>query len=149
VNNRIPAEPKKPRVPYSNDHESITLSVQCTEESHADRPWLIASFYVDFDAPGGPMWLSSTNYWRNDEHVAKIQDDARRTLVGDEVVTAERHKSEPDIYDNGSRRRYSFQCKICGLSIARKAAVVEPVFNRLAGAGVSEISLSALAAILR
>ena len=145
----IPRDPTAPRVPYDLEPGSVWISIQCTAESHSERPWLIASFYFDSDAPQEARWMSSRDYWRDGQHVAKLPETAGARLVNDQVITAAQYKADPLVFDNGSRSRYSFKCEVCGLSIARRADVVFDRFDKLASAGVSEISLEHLAAILR
>jgi hypothetical protein len=149
--NELPQKPKKPRVSYAEDAETIRISVQCTADSHADRPWLIDSFYLDVPEGGqSAMWLGSTTYWRDGRSVAQLEiDRSRATLVEDRVVSRDEMRSNPFVLDSGSRSRYSFRCKICGLSLARKSEAITNCFDRLAKAGVTEISLSGLISITK
>lgn len=149
MSKKIPESPKPPRTPYGSSDDGIRLSVQCIAESHAERPWLVASFYLEPKAPEAARWASDKNYWREGVHVAKLPSTTYTALVGDRVVSNDEYKADPLVFDNGSRSRYSFRCPICGLSIARRSEVVLETFDRLANAGVSEISLESLAAILR
>ena len=148
---KIPATPKKPRVNYGDDNESTRLSIQCIAESHADRPWLVDSFVLEEGDENAPRsWAGSTTYWRDGKSVAKLKIGASRTsLVENRPVSAEEFKRDPFVFDNGSRSRYNFKCEICGLSVVRQSEAVMLCFDRLAEAGVSEISLSVLAAILK
>jgi hypothetical protein len=153
MSHRIPKTPKKPRVSYSDDPETVRLSVQCVADSHADRPWLIDSFYqeeADEVDSATPVWLASSTYWRKGESIAQLKRvGSRATLVGNRLVQPDEYKSDPFVLDNGSRSRYSFKCEVCGLSLARKSEVISACFDRLAAAGISEVSLEGLISITK
>lgn len=141
--------PRLPRILYEDDYETTRLSVQCTDESHSARPWLVDSFYLDTEAPFGSVWLASTTYWRDGKSIAQLpRKGSRSLLVEDRVISKEDFKAKVFVLDNGSRSRYSFKCGICSLSVSRRSEAVTEAFDRIAAAGVSEISLAGLAAIL-
>lgn len=150
-------------VHYSTNPDAVYVSIYCAgnvvrndagevEQSHQDEPWLIASFRwtpEDLDNLAGAwFWSEELDYWRDHTPAFRLAGRSARRLVGDRHVSQADYRADPLVFDGGSRTRYRFECRTCGLTIERKAPTVEAAFQKLAVAGVLEVSLRALGSIL-
>jgi len=71
-------------------------------------------------------------------------------LAGDDVVTKEDLDRDIDGLSRGnSRTRVSLKCGRCPTSVAARTETIFPIFDKLAEAGVREVSITAIAARLR
>lgn len=137
----------KRRAPYddADPAEVAWVSVRCTEESHAEDPWNIATYYIDWE---GPPWPDGTPYWAEyrgsyltPEGKESVFGTAktRTSLVGDTPESDARKLNVPE-----SRSRYSLKCRRCGLSLVRKAQDFDRALLLMHLAGLREVSLRGL-----
>ena len=99
------------------------IEIYCDDSSHEDRRWFVNAFA----APG----FTAPYKWRVGAarpHAFKGIRIAEQRLPG--------------------RTRYKLPCDLCGRSVVVRAERMHPVLDKLAEGGVSEISLTGLAAIL-
>lgn len=109
-----------------------TIAVVCKERSHETRPCKIVEFGRDDpNYPQGSWGMELGNL-------------SGRSRAGAENPRA--NLREADTAE--AWWRYHLECRLCGLTVEAKHANLAPVLDRLAEAGVSEISLSGLGAIL-
>ena len=74
---------------------------------------------------------------------------ARAILVGDRYISKEEQDQDKAlIHREPIRTRYAFECDVCGLKVVRHRVPMFAILDKLALSGVSEISLSGLAAIV-
>lgn len=148
------------RAPYYAARPDVDyISIYCAEPSHADKPWLIASFvrqwYPELGDAGAWLWVESTSYWRDHRAAIRLKSGEHsgttaQSLAGDQHVRADDFQQDLDIFERGnSRTRYRFECRTCGLSIVRKDPAVSEAFEKLRGVGVLEISLRALGPMMK
>ncbi|WP_447646760.1 hypothetical protein [Nocardioides zeae] len=136
---------------YANvDPDSLYVSIYCGAPSHAEDPWRIATLYADYDLPawpdGSPRWSEVVgSYWRASGEVLTFDTAATRTaLVVDRPETDASALDTPE-----ARSRYRLACRPCGDVLTSRAEKLDPVLLRLRLAGISELSLSGLRAMLR
>lgn len=119
----------------------MSIEIYCEEPSHEGRRWSTTYLWADYPglAKGDsryPRWVSSRN-------------DNDRLLRGATPVG-----SVPEIpffaapESDGDRVRHKLRCRHCGLCVERRDDAVQRGLTRLADAGVTNIRLTALAAIL-
>jgi hypothetical protein len=127
-------------MPISEPDAEIT--VFCDAPSHEGRrfKWVYARLN---DPSAGRVWVDRT-------HVPKASLANQRpsfvVLQGNQPLSDD--KALALTGGEESRHRYQFKCKWCDMSRAWRGENVDPIFDRLADAGVSEISLTRLAAIV-
>jgi hypothetical protein len=113
------------------------ITVYCADSSHAERRWDIAQFA---QVPGTSSWVKRPSIGPD-----RLSGSNRVSvrLDGDDYLTRE----QPSSADRHIRYRYTLHCKLCGLSVSRRADTLHPVLDKLAEAGVNDVSMKALAAL--
>jgi hypothetical protein len=131
----------------------VAVTIYCCEPSHDGKRYIICRFVLD-NAAGAPpaAWCIGDSWNEPGQPSSGKLRGARavhQILVGDRYVTTdEQARDKTLIYSEPIRGRYQFRCDICGLSLVRHAEPVRAALDKLAAAGVSEISLAQLAAIV-
>lgn len=129
------------------------ITVYCADNSHADRPFVVASFSPG-DIVFGPHVDQPWQDWREGAEVddelndagQQVAPTARRTgalLDGDAHTSKQRDRWGNN--ETSLRERFSLSCPICGLSAPARAEKLFPILDGLRRAGVPSISLSGLA----
>lgn len=120
-----------------NIANQLAVEVCCHDASHPTKRVHIGRFVWRED-DRHPQWdLEPTEY------ETPAEGNYRAALQGDRVVKSDIEPGKP------VRARYHLACKLCGLGVEVQQQKVIPILDRLAEAGVDEISLAALAARLR
>lgn len=153
--------------------DQLRMTVYCAgnpmqdsdELSHQDQPFVIESFVMLFFSADGSQifdldgvtpgsvqraWSPDRRLRMDDGRMIRLRGarKSKALLVGNRIVTAEEIRANPRAHDGG-RSRYNFRCSTCGLGFVRQSDAVDTLFDRLVVAGVPEISLSTLVAMLR
>ena len=158
----------KRKTQYSDvPDDAIFVSIYCAgaadtagRPSHGDRPWRIATFFPDGEAPQWPngdlRWSEVFHqYWTADGQVINLGTKSRRVSLvreadglNDRVVARDEYRANPAVFDNGSRSRVNFKCGNCSLPLAIRSEKLDPFLNEFASLGLREVPLVALAARL-
>lgn len=135
------------------------VSIYCRERSHEDDPWFVASFRRTAKANEDPRWVASHYYPTDDGCGFWIGDGVISPLVGDQVMTEDPMSYAPEspgrpasgapLGDPGFRVRYALPCGLCDYRLTRKSDELNGDLERLWSAGVFEVSIRGLAAIVR
>ncbi len=123
-----------------------SVEIYCCEPSHDGQRYVICRFRLTdrsiFGARGN-VWLIETQVEPEKPRLLRGARTVLQVLEGDTYIDAEGStRSGEEV----RRQRYRFHCHLCGLTLVRADAPVHAALDKLAAAGVSSISLSALAA---
>lgn len=124
------------------------IEVYCDEPSHNGKRQLVYRFMLD-EEDGRRVWIRGESRVQPGIVGRKIPgfNSAAGILVGDRYVTrAERDADKTLIQRELIRRRYELECGFCGFKRVFRRETIESVLDALGAAGVSSISLKALAA---
>jgi len=121
--------------------EDIEITVHCEEASHAGKRWEIARF----KQISAGHWLPSDLRFKSElRYVA----GEIKTMVW--IEGERRYLPLGEAFPDGlpKRVRPRLRCKLCGLAFIRKdTALLDDVLDKLAAAGMTDISLRSLIAI--
>ena len=131
---------------------ATTVEVYCQEWSHAEKRWEIASFKQI--RPG--RWVMSPGRFGSGKRLRQPGDTrARIDRATDTRIDTEEHRVKDAAGEtrlrktDETRNRYNLRCAKCDLSVPCRSETLDSILATLAAAGVSEISLAALAARVR
>ncbi len=118
-----------------------TIEVVCAEPVHDGIPVIVFRF-----SRGESGWIAGSSFLRvGTPRSGKIagMDAAYGLLSGDRHLPEDQRG---DIWDDPDlRARFAFKCD-CGLKVTARREKLDPVLDKLASVGVSQISLRGLAA---
>ncbi len=130
---------------------SRVIRLRCDAESHSKRRVKIASFSRRMDDPLTPEMVAiheATGTILYDDGPDRWQVEygelSRRDKRDDFAVMRRADNGTPDRPES----RWAFECRLCGLKVAVRETTLGPMLSRMQEHGVSEISLTVLAAIL-
>lgn len=115
---------------------TATVMVECDELIHGPGGYLILTF-----ARGGAGW--TTQY----QPELRGANAATGVLIVDEYLGGEDRRHPSLAKREGLRLRFALRCE-CGMNVTVRAEKLNPILDVLAAAGISSITLSALAARL-
>jgi hypothetical protein len=119
-----------------NIADQLAVEVCCDDASHPTKHVHIGRFVWSDDDRNLGWDLQPTEY------ETPAAGNYRAALQGDRVVKSDIDPGKP------VRARSLLTCKLCGDTVPVRQEKVIPILDRLAEAGVDEISLAALAARL-
>lgn len=139
-------------MPFGLDPETVYVSIYC-EDSHPDDRWMVATYFYGTDAaPEG--WAPHRGGYAKpgENHLIKIsapKDSGTVNLIGNTAISSEQYKQDLSLDMNSARVRFGLKCGKCSTSVAARRENIEPIFDKLAAAGIREVSLTAIAARLK
>lgn len=120
-----------------------SITIYCNAASHNDRPRFEWKFVRVQHPNAGRIFLERTE-------VPRMRRTSNSALTPAVVILNENNRpyrtDESVLPGDTTRHKWSFECSLCGDKFSRRGEGLDPVIDMLIDAGVSEISLRALAA---
>jgi hypothetical protein len=124
--------------------QNTEIVVYCEERSHAERRWDIGKFRLIDAGTETATWiaLSGPARFKSDQRrrageintMLWLADEKRYLRLGEAIPEGARVRTRPEL-----------ECEVCGLAFVRKdTTVLFAIFDKLAAAGKTEISLRLL-----
>ena len=137
---------------------SKTITVSCQDSSHADEPFIVAVFLevenrrMPERMPWEPEHLAiQSPRWELADNLYTTRGGVKQKLLAENYI----HPSRADEVDGPEvHERYRFACERCSLCVTRRIHVdpeqdpVQRALDKIDAAGLDEVALSTLAAIL-
>lgn len=129
-----------------SEGKSPRVYVFCRESSHEEREWDVQRFLLN---PRSLRWITERTYDSKGRRLHRPEGDWVN-LFGNRHFGDKAMAELPDNALSGIEPtdHYEMTCKLCGLRRRSRGEKLHPILDTLATSGVTEVSLSWLAARL-
>ncbi len=138
------------------EYDFVEITVYCQDATHAKKKCIVTRYSRLVDDPGFG-WGEHAGRSARQQRIGWRRDEATIPSTPPDKPQAEQFIGSTDeplqelsleAWD-GHRKRHRLQCELCRFTVVARDEKLSDVLDRLRGAGVFEVSLSLLGAILR